>query len=449
MRRAASKIWFALLPACTVVVDPEVGAGIGTPCTLDEECQGSTCEDGLCAVRCADTSGCPGGTLCSDGSCQLPLLTAYVYAYDVEQFDFVRAFDLARLQADEIGYVTSSTAGPLPLASGAADAARALIAEGAQVLVATTPSHAQALATVAGENPEVPVLGYRAPSSSGPLISFDARMYQAFYLAGIVAGRTTQSNRLCFVASEVEPHVVASVNAFALGAQRELGAAVTLEVRWLGEPHDTQPKVNGKSRERVFVEEMVAAGCDVVTHSTDNNIPLFAARDLLLEDDPPELWVIGANTADACEVFMDVEARDQDALTGRCRAGTYFNWAPLLTRVFDDVHRSREIAGPILEGLQLSESDSVVGFRAAPGLGQSTLTTLDAVRAELASDAGVGRVFAGPLESTGQCASSPCVAAGATLDDQGLASMCFLVTGIVDEAGAPALVPESGGCAPP
>lgn len=443
-----------LLPACTLIIDPEVGAGLGTPCAYDEQCQGAICIEGICAVRCGDSNGCPGGTECADNACQLPLFAGFVYASDVDQFDFVRAFDDSRMETEdvaELAYVHTTAVSPYPLASDAADEARKLIALGHQIVVGTTRSHAEAFAAVAGEHTETTVLAFQSPLNQGNLISFDARMYQAYYLAGVVAGRTTITNRVGFVASTSSPPTIASVNAFALGVQQAAPTAL-VEIRFLGEPHDTKPKVSGKSRERVFVEEMVQTNsCDVIAHNVDNNIPTFTVRDLRLEDPALEIWAIGQNVADACVAFSMLPASateaDKAAVAGRCRATTFYQWAPMFARVFDDVHRDREIQSPILEKIGPSNSGSVVGFSTDPSIvGQATASLIDDLRADLAGDEGVGRIFTGPIESTGGCTTSPCIEAGVTLDDAGLASMCWLVLGVVGADSAPLLVPAEGDC---
>src|SRR5690606_25727984 len=97
------------LAACTMVVDPDVGAGLGATCSFDTQCHASTCIDGLCAVRCGDSAGCPGGTVCGAGVCHLPLEVAYVFPHDLAQDEIGRSFDIGRQDADaRLGYVESS-----------------------------------------------------------------------------------------------------------------------------------------------------------------------------------------------------------------------------------------------------------------------------------------------------------------------------------------------------
>ncbi|MBL8740526.1 MAG: BMP family ABC transporter substrate-binding protein [Myxococcales bacterium] len=462
-RRAVALTASALvLSACTLVVDPEVGAGLGTACAVDDQCQGASCIEGICAVACGDSNGCPGGTQCAEllsgngGSCQLPLRAGFVYAGDPNQFDFVRAFEQGRVATEAVpalAYLSTTVGEPTPLASDAADEARSLAALGNGIVVSTAESHAQAIADVADELGDTLVLAYQSDVSGGNLVSFDARIYQAHFLAGFAAAQVS-TGRIGFVAGTISPRSIASVNAFALGAQRK-NPAIVVEVRFLGEPHDTQPKVDGKSRERRFVEELVTGGSDVIAHNLDNNIPLFTVRDLLIGDgaggDPePNIRAIGQNVADACEQFETIEdgtAEQQAVVDDRCIAGTFYQWDALFTRVFDDVHRDVDVPPVLFEPMLPSNTGSVVGFSVGDAVGVGDGMDLDELRGLVAGD--VGFVFGGPIESTRDCAGSPCVevAEGQTLDDAGIDAMCWLVQGIVGPDDLPLMVPAEGDCA--
>lgn len=431
---------------CTAVIDIEVGAGLGASCNFDDQCQGASCIDGVCAVACGDSNGCPGGTTCADGSCQLPLRAAFVFPYDLVQDDLGRSLDIGRQDAGEqLAYLETTTDVGSVLPSDAVARVEDLAAAGFEVIVAASPTHHDAFASFAASHPDVTVLSYQGTSSAPNLISFDARTYQAYYLAGFAAGKRS-AGRIGIIGSLASPPIIASINAFALGAQRAAApATMIVELRWLGELHDTGPKVDGKSRERIFTEDLIAHGCDVIAHTLDNNIPLFTIQEFIASGMPAGVTLlgIGANVPSSCEIL--------DA--GHCLGTTYFNWGPLLSRVLDDLHRQEDPPPFVLESIQVSDSTSPVAFDVGPGLsgGNALATDLDTIRESLASEVGVGQVFAGPLESTGQCGMTPCVPEGGVLSDQGLAEMCWLVDGIVEvvpdpEMDVPAMVPVSERC---
>lgn len=439
-RVAAALLLFTA--ACGLIVETEVGAGLGTRCFDDDQCQGSRCIDSVCAIACGDVSGCPFGTTCASGSCQLPLETVFLYPFDPAQDDTARSLEDARSVLDEeLPYVESEADVGYELASDAVARATELEAAGVHALVATSELYASAFTGWASQHPSTLVLVHQGSATAANLVPFTARTYQAYFLAGVAAGRFSETGRVCMIGSVPSPYVLASINAFALGVQREIvEPAPVIELRWLGETHDTQPKVNGETRERRYTREMVEAGCEVVAHTLDNNIVLRTVADLI--EDGADIYAVGANVEDTCEVLP----------SGRCLGATFFHWAPLLAPVLDDFHRQRLEPGVRLGRMLIDENDSVVDFAVGSGLsgGVGLASDLDALRAAIAADAGVGPVFDGPIASASCEATTgnvPCVAADARLDDAGLATMCWLVDGVVDEAGEPAVIPANASCA--
>lgn len=426
--------------SCSIAIDPDVGSGLGAPCDSDEECQASSCIDGLCAVACGADTGCPGGTTCASGSCQLPLGVVFLYPYDVDQDETSRSFDQSRdaLEA-ELGYVRTEGAVVGPLASEAVTRAE-LVDAGQQVIVSTSAQHAQAFEEFAADNPELTVVALGGRASGPNYVPFDVRTYQAYYLAGLAAGEYSSTRYVGMIASVVTPKIVAAVNAFALGAQAARPEPITVYLRWLGEPHDTQPKVNGETRERRYTDDLIGRGADVIAHTLDNSIPLYTVADRIAQGST--LYGIGANVPEACSALP----------AGRCLGTTWFNWAPLLAGVLEGAHRFELDPRPIYAGIEVSNADSPIGFTVGEGLqgGTSLAAELDAARALLASEEGVGSIFDGPIRSTGQCEAETgqpmCVAEGERLSDEGLRTMCWLVEGIVDETGAVAMVPNEGDC---
>ena len=71
--------------------------------------------------------------------------------------------------------------------------------------------------------------GYKKAPNFG---TYDVRTYQIAYLAGVVAGYTTKSNVLGFVASVPVPEVVRNINAFTLGA-RSVNPKITTKLVWI------------------------------------------------------------------------------------------------------------------------------------------------------------------------------------------------------------------------
>ena len=441
--------WSSLVMSlsCALVVEPQPGAGIGASCEASSECQAAECLDGLCTVRCFESAGCPGGTLCANEVCQLPLSALVVVPYDTAQDEVGQAVDRGVVQAaEQLGYVEPELVSKLELPSATyEEVEQRLDQQFFDLVIVGSPALSPGSLETAKANPGTTFVALQLDpaNAAGNLVSFDARSYQAYFLAGVAAGRLTNSGRLGFVGSTPTPPFIASVNAFALGAQAGRGAPITLELRWMMGPHDMGLKVDGKSKERRDTEEMVAAGADVIAHNVDNNIPVFTVRDL--NEAGASVLAVASHKPEACGIVA----------AGDCVGAVVTNWTPLFSRIIDLVHRGEPPSGSLLEPMRTSNAESVVRFDLGTGLagGSSLAAELESLRAELASDSGVGRVFDGPIQSTGQCESASglpsCVEAGTRLSDEGLASICWLVAGIIDETGAPAMVPESASCPAP
>jgi hypothetical protein len=253
--------------------------------------------------------------------------------------------------------------------------------------------------------------------------------------------------RLGMVGSYVTPAVVRHINAFATGAQRAV-PGIVVEVRWIGFWHDTEPpNMQLQKKERVLTEELLSTGCDVIAHQADNGIPVTT-----LESAGGTAKAIGNNVEDACPEGSST-----------CLGATYWRWGPLYTQLFHELHKSRWPDGQLLNpAIQVSASESIVhfGLNVSVGTGDLAIEVSDLLE-ELAGAGGESIPFAGPLCSTGQRdpdgdGNSDCVAAGEAVSDGEMRGMCWFVQGIVEKEDpanpasidVPALVPESGDCAP-
>ncbi|MDM7934021.1 MAG: BMP family ABC transporter substrate-binding protein, partial [Methanothrix sp.] len=93
--------------------------------------------------------------------------------------------------------------------------------------------------------------------------TYYARIYEAEYLAGIVAGSMTRSDRIAFVAAIPHPEVVAGVDAFARGVAL-VNPSARVYVEWIGEWYN--PDKEGQA-----AGLLINQGCDVITHWSDSD----------------------------------------------------------------------------------------------------------------------------------------------------------------------------------
>ncbi|MDR2522858.1 MAG: BMP family ABC transporter substrate-binding protein [Synergistaceae bacterium] len=168
--------------------------------------------------------------------------------------------------------------------AAAEQAMRECILEGANVIIATSLFYADACEKLAREYPGVVFAQTSGVKNNGVnFTDYDGRIYQARYLAGVVAGLRTGTGKVGHVASmgRENSKVTGAISAFALGVERvNPSARVYVKVihRWF-DPEG----------EALAARALIEAGCDVITHDSDTPSPLIEAR-------KAGVWGIGYNT---------------------------------------------------------------------------------------------------------------------------------------------------------
>jgi len=145
--------------------------------------------------------------------------------------------------------------------------------------------------------------------------TYYGRTHEARYLAGMIAGRMTVTGLVGYAPSHPLPRVVAGVNAFARGVA-ETNPDATVELAWVGEWY-------APALEAAAITELVARGCDVVTHDSDS----FAS-------------------AEAAEAAGTLYIASHDQGMAEYAPSVYltaldWNWLPLLTDVLFAVRDGR------------------------------------------------------------------------------------------------------------
>jgi basic membrane protein A and related proteins len=147
---------------------------------------------------------------------------------------------------------------------------RDLVSQGNKIVFATSFGFGDAMEKVARDTPNVffeHATGYKlAPN----LRVYEARFYEAAYLAGIVAGKMTKTNTLGFVATFPIPEVLRNINAYTLGAQSvnpKVKTKVVWVNSWFDPPKETEAAVS-----------LMNGGADVLLQNTDSTAVLQAAE---------------------------------------------------------------------------------------------------------------------------------------------------------------------------
>lgn len=93
------------------------------------------------------------------------------------------------------------------------------LAEESDVIFTATPQLCQETIRAAVENPKVKFLNCSVNQAAGQIRTYYGRMYEAKFLAGLIAGTMTENDRIVYVADYPIPGMTAGVNGFARGVQ--------------------------------------------------------------------------------------------------------------------------------------------------------------------------------------------------------------------------------------
>lgn len=103
--------------------------------------------------------------------------------------------------------------------ANARDVIETAISEGCNLIFTTTPTFVQASVTAAIEHPEVKILNCSVHTSHRYIRTYYARMHEAKFLMGAIAGSMAENNKLLYIADYPILGTIACINAFALGAK--------------------------------------------------------------------------------------------------------------------------------------------------------------------------------------------------------------------------------------
>src|SRR6201997_5012977 len=235
--------------------------------------------------------------------------------------------------------------------------------------------------------------GYKKAANFG---TYDVRMYQGAYLAGVAAGYVTKTNTLGFVASVPIPEVVRNINAYTLGA-RSVNPKVHTKVIWINSWFDP-------GKEKQAAETLICQGADVLLQNTDSSATLATASE-------KHVHAFGWDS--------DMKKFGPDAHLGSVVA----HWGVYYTAVIQQVLDGKWKNDPVWWGLpQKAVNLEDMNTSAIPA---NAMKDVDAKRTQLASGKGDG--FTGPIKDQAGAVKVP---AGKTLTDPELQRLNWYVEGV-------------------
>jgi simple sugar transport system substrate-binding protein len=148
---------------------------------------------------------------------------------------------------------------------------RDLAAQGCGLIFATSFGYLEPALRVAAEFPNVKFEHAGGYKTAANLNTYNARWYEARWLAGWLAGRMSQTGVAGYVAGFPVPEVVQGINAFALG-MRAANPKASVRLVWLNTWFDP-------TREREAALTLIGQGADVLTNHSASPAVAQAAEE--------------------------------------------------------------------------------------------------------------------------------------------------------------------------
>ena len=134
-----------------------------------------------------------------------------------------------------------------------------LVKQGCKMIILSSYGYAEEVKGIIEKYPQISFYNSSFEYHSDNVTSYFSRMYQARYLAGIVAGMKTENNKIGYVAAMPVSEVNRGINAFALGVKRVNPDAV-VTVAWSNE-------WDNEAEERKQADKLIEdVGVDVITY---------------------------------------------------------------------------------------------------------------------------------------------------------------------------------------
>ena len=272
---------------------------------------------------------------------------------------------------------------------------RELAVAGNRLIIGTGATYRGVMQRLAVEFPEVrwEVIGLE--HSAGNLRTFAPRSYEGTYLAGVLAGKLTETDTLGFIATVPIPEIIRNINAFALGAQ-SVNPSARVKVAWINGWVDPV-------RETEAAQSLIDSGADVLLPNTATANPLKVA-----ERAGKHVFGWGADMAKAAP---------------KAYVGTVaFNWTDHYVQSARQVIDRRWKPASSWEGVRSGRVD-LVGL--SPRLPPAVLAAVEEKRKALAK--GSLQIWKGPLVTADD---RELLASGKVGDDAFLGSMMSYVKGV-------------------
>lgn len=145
---------------------------------------------------------------------------AFLYPKSPEESDWIYAHELGRNYLEE---TFSDQMNTICCVSGVqeenvADVLNEVIHKGADIVFEVAPEMMKPSLKIAVDHPDVKILNCTLNTPHKYIRTYYARMYEAKFIAGVIAGALADNNQIAYIADYPIYGMIANINAFALGA---------------------------------------------------------------------------------------------------------------------------------------------------------------------------------------------------------------------------------------
>ena len=330
-----------------------------------------------------------------------PLKVGFVYVSPIGEAGWTWQQDIGRREMEAAlgDKVKTQYVEDVPEGADAERVIRDLAQQGNQLIFTTSFGYMNPTIKVAKQFPDVKFVHSTGYKTAPNVATTNARFYEARYVAGMLAGKMTQTKVVGYVGAYPIPEVLQGINAFTRGL-RSIQPDAQVRVIMVNSWFDP-----GKERDAALA--LLDQGADIVTHHTDSTATVQAAEE---------------RGKYAIAYHSDMSKFGPKAQLG---AVTH-HWGPYFTKevqsVLDGTWKSNQVWGGFKEGMVALE-----GF--GPAVDDELKTFLK--QQEDAIAAGTLNPFAAPIKDN----EGKVRLADGVLDDKGLNAMDYYVEGVVGKLG--------------
>ena len=212
-------------------------------------------------------------TAAAPAPAKAPLKIGFVYVTPVTDAGWVHQHEAGRraVEAALPGQVKTTYVEDVPEGADAERVIRDLARQGNRLIFTPSFGYMAPTLKVAKDFPEVKFESITGYTRTPNVATANARYYEGRYLAGVAAGRMTQSNLAGYVAGFPIPEVLQGIDAFTLG-MRSVNPKAQVKVLWIDTWFDP-PK------EREAAMGLFDQGVDVIAFHTASTAIMQAAQE--------------------------------------------------------------------------------------------------------------------------------------------------------------------------